>query len=292
MPDIHSNALRPDTAHGGSVSAAHRGRVHVCTLTGWNASVARLLDAAGLAEQLSGRRTVLLKPNLVEASNPPITTPVALTAAVVDYILTHHPEMRLIIGEGCGSLDYETQHCFDSLGYTELAEEQGVELLDLNCAPLEQLKNPRCRRWPQMHLPTVLFDAYLISLPVLKAHTLAGVTLTLKNMMGVAPPRHYQQGGHWKKATFHTDIHKAVLDLNRYRCPDFTLLDASVGMRKAHLWGPPCDPPPNLLVAGYDPVAVDAYGCGLLGRAWQSIDHIAQAHGELGQAHPLQILEA
>jgi len=116
------------------------------------------------------------------------------------------------------------------------------------------------------------------------------VTLTMKNMMGLAPPQHYCAGS-WKKSAFHDRIQDAVADLNRYRTPDFTLLDASVGMAKAHLWGPTCDPPVKRLAAGFDPVALDAYGTMLLKRRWQDIGHIRSLHGELGQADPLEIID-
>ena len=71
-----------------------------------------------------------------------------------------------------------------------------------------------------MHLPEIVFDTFLLSVPVLKAHTLAGITLTLKNMMGLPPPAHYQQRNGWKKSKFHHSIGLAIADLNRYRCPD------------------------------------------------------------------------
>ena len=142
-----------------------------------------------------------------------------------------------------------------------------------------------------MYLPRIVFESFLISVPVLKAHSLAGVTLTMKNMIGLAPPAHYQQGGNWKKASFHQRIQEAVLDLNRYRTPDFTLLDATIGMQEAHLWGPTCDPPPNRLAASFDPVAVDSYGCGLLGIKWDSIGHVRMAHNVLGSAAPLAVVE-
>ena len=94
-----------------------------------------------------------------------------------------------------------------------------------------------------MYLPELLFNSFLISVPVLKAHSLAEVTLTMKNMLGCAPPHHYQCGGRWKKSAFHEQIQEAVLDLNRYRTPDFTVLDATVGMSEAHVWGAHCQPP-------------------------------------------------
>ena len=196
----------------------------------------------------------------------------------------------MIVGEGTGARDYDTFYPFRQLGYVEMAERLGIELIDLNVQPLISMQLPNCHRWPEMNLPKIVMQSFLLSVPVLKAHSLASVTLTMKNMMGCAPPSHYQRGGHWKKASFHANIQDAVLDLNRYRTPDFTVLDATVGMQEAHLWGPTCHPPHRKIAAGRDPVAVDAYGAGLLGRKWQQIGHLAGAHGELGIADPLEIV--
>lgn len=235
---------------------------------------------------------MLVKPNLVEAMAPPITTPVGLVACLIRYLQENVPHARIVIGEGNGALAYDTFHCFDLLGFAEMADRLDVELLDLNGAPLVKKTNQLCRQWPEMFLPEIVFDSFLISVPVLKAHSLAGVTLTMKNMMGLAPPAHYHKGGHWKKAAFHDNIQEAILDMNRYRSPDFTVLDATVGMQEAHLWGPTCQPPPNRLAAAYDPVAIDAFGAGLLKRKWRQIGHISGAHGELGVAEPLTIEDA
>jgi len=269
-----------ERGQGGDAAASRR----VCwrEFSGWRETLPLLLTASGLAPALAGRRRILIKPNLVEPLAPPITTPVALVEALVEYLREAAPTAELVIGEGCGSKEYDTWHCFRELGYLDLARRLGVELVDLNEAELVELANPSCRRWPRMHLPALAFDAFLLSVPVLKVHTLAGVTLTMKNMMGLAPPVHYQRGGHWKKAAFHEQVQEAVFDLNRYRTPDFTLLDATVGMAEAHLWGATCRPPVNRLVAGFDPVAVDAFGAGLLGRDWRQIDHIRLADGLLG----------
>jgi uncharacterized protein (DUF362 family) len=244
-----------------------------------------------LPDRLATEKGILIKPNLVEPLEPPITTPAGLIAALVDYIHTCNPNLEIIIGEGSGSLSNTTLQVFEILGYSKLADISGVTLLDLNEAPLVHMQNSKCKRWPEMHLPRIALESFLISVPVLKAHSLAGVTLTMKNMVGLAPPAHYQQGGHWKKASFHQKIQEAVFDLNRYRTPDFTLLDATIGMQEAHLWGPTCDPPPNRLAAGYDPVAMDSYGCSLLGIKWDSVGHLDMAHGILGSATPLTVVE-
>lgn len=273
----------------GSIPVGYEGRVFVVEHGGSFAeSVALLCERAGLSGRIDGK-PVLIKPNLIEAMRPPITTPAVLVEGIVSYLKEAVDGVRIIIGEGTGASEYATDHCFATLGYDQLASKYNIPLLDLNEAELVEKRRPDCRRWPVMHLPAIVYDSFLLSVPVLKAHSLAGVTLTMKNMMGAAPPSHYQRGGHWKKSSFHEDMQAAVLDLNRYRAADFTLLDATVGMQVAHLWGPVCDPPPNKLAAGYDPVAIDAFGAGLLGRNWRDIGHIRGAHGELGVADPLRL---
>lgn len=253
-------------------------------------SLPPLLDAAGLLDDINGHDTVLIKPNLVEALDPPITTHVDITATLIDYLRLHIPDTRIIVAEGTGSLEYDTFHCFQRLGYMDLKNKKDVQLVDLNIEPCRHLTNDACNRWPELYLPELVLDSYLISVPVLKAHSMCRVTLTMKNMMGCAPPAHYQAGG-WGKSSFHTRLDEAVFDLNRYRTPDFSITDAAVGMARAHLWGPTCSPPVKKILAGYDPVAIDAYGTELLDRSWRDIGHISMADGILGSAQPLEIKE-
>jgi hypothetical protein len=45
------------------------------------------------------------------------------------------------------------------------------------------------------------------------------------------------------------------------------------------------------LAAGFDPVALDSYGCRLLGVRWDTIGHIVRAHTVLGIADPITVAE-
>ena len=251
----------------------------------WQSSVDKLLvgaDFSGIFAE-SEKQKILLKPNLVSSDPPPITTPVQLIEAIIIGIRKISPEIELVIGEGTGIKEYDTDYPFQKLGYTAMAAKLGVDLIDLNYSSLVNFKKPDCSRWPEMHIPEIVMDSFILSVPVLKAHSLAEVTLTMKNMVGVAPPEFYDSGS-WKKSAFHQDIQNAVFDLNRYRTPDFSIIDATEGMSEAHLWGPSCNPPPNKLAASADPVAIDAWGCGVLNKKWQNISHISQANGLLGDA--------
>lgn len=272
-------------------SLKHQGIVWSGPSSSLEESMKTLLEAAGLYEALKSERQIILKPNLVEALDPPVTTPARFMEAIVHQLLETCPHLKIIIADGTGSLSYDTFHCFDVLGYRQLADLGGVELVDLNTEPCRHLQNPDCTRWPEMYLPELVFNSFLISVPVLKAHSMSRVTLTMKNMMGCAPPAHFQGNGGWGKSSFHRQIHEAIFDLNRYRTPDFTILDASIGMAQAHLWGPTCDPPVGKIAVSYDPVALDAYGTSLLGRSWQDIAHIRMAHQVLGSADPVTVKE-
>ena len=126
-----------------------------------------------------------------------------------------------------------------------------------------------------MYLPEIAMSHYLISVPVLKAHSFSEITGTLKNMIGLAPPKHYSgRFGTWKKAVFHHRMHQSIVDLNRYRTPDLSLMDATVGMPDYHLGGAHCDPPLGKLIAGFDPLQVDRRSAELLGLRWQRIAHL------------------
>lgn len=263
--------------------------LYIAEFISWEKTVPALLEKSALQKIISQGRRVLLKPNLVNAEPPPVTTPVKLLSAIIDFLKSKCADIEIIIGEGCGDTSFDTWTPFRKLGYADMAAEKNVQLIDLNEAALTKLSRKDCKRWPEIYLPSVILDSFLISVPVLKAHSMADVTLTMKNMLGAAPPKHYNAGS-WKKSAFHSKLHEAIFDLNKYRTPDFTILDATIGMSQAHLWGPHCSPPPNLMAASEDPVAIDAFGTEILKKDWRNIPHISLADKILGYAEPLNTI--
>lgn len=242
--------------------------------TSYEESVPEALDAIGAADVLRRQTAVLIKPNLINASPFPITTPAECVEAVIRYVRSCS-EASIVVGEGCGDSKLETPEVFQRLGYVELARRLAVELVDLNYAPLVELQDPDRPVFKKMFLPEIATTHYLISVPVLKAHSFSQLTGTLKNMIGLAPPKHYSgRFGSWKKAVFHGKMHQSIVDLNKYRTPDLSLMDATVGMPDYHLGGAHCDPPLNKLIAGLDPLEVDRRSAELLGLKWQKIEHL------------------
>jgi uncharacterized protein (DUF362 family) len=240
----------------------------------YDVSVERCMAAGGAAELLIDGRPVMLKPNLINDSPHPVTTPPEFCEAVIAFV-RKHTDAPIVIAEGCGDAVLDTSAVFARLGYAELAKRLDVRLMDLNTAALICLTDHRCKVFPEMWLPEVVFEHVLISLPVLKAHSLARLTGSMKNMMGLAPPEHYGgRNGGWKKSVFHHRLDAAIVELNRYRAPDFTVMDATIGLADYHLGGACCDPPVNRILSGRDARAADREAAGLLGVDWQKIGYL------------------
>ncbi len=257
--------------------------VAAVTFRDYQDSVAAGLDAVGAAAVLGRQRRVLIKPNLVTDAPPPVTLPAACAEAVVRYVRACS-DAEVLVAEGPGQVGLSGLDALHLHGYGALARRYAVTLVDLDTAELERLENPASSVFPELWLPRVVLESFVVSAAVLKAHSLAGVTLSMKNMMGCAPAAHYRRGGDWNKASFHARMGASVFELNRYRKPDLALVDASVGLAEFHLGGPTCDPPVNRIVTGFDPVAVDAAGATLLGMDWRRVEHIRLADGVLGSA--------
>lgn len=237
------------------------------------AGVPLALDLLEAPSVLGRQQRILVKPNLVNASPHPVTTSADFCEAVI-RALRRYTVADIVVAEGTGAAGMETPEVFERLGYTRMALRLGIKLIDLNHEPLKTLADPSCKVFPEIHLPEIAFTHFIVSLPVLKAHSLAGITGTRKNMIGFAPPQYYGSFGGWKKSTFHLQMHGAISDLNRYRTPDLTLLDASVGLAEYHLGGPVCDPPVGKLVAGFNGLDVDRAAAGLLGINPDDIPHL------------------
>ena len=169
--------------------------VSIVEFTDYDHSVNAALDDINAADTLCRQEKIILKPNIINASPPPVTTTVACTEAVLDYCRSVS-DVEIVIAEGCGGLD--TLDAFERLGYEDLSRRKDVNLIDLDREGTVLLKNRSFKYLPKFHMPECLIDGFLISIPVLKAHSMADVTLSLKNMVGVAPARHYQASSYRK----------------------------------------------------------------------------------------------
>jgi uncharacterized protein (DUF362 family) len=251
----------------------------------YKSSIAKALDLIGAGARLPQEGLIIIKPNLTNSSPPPVTTSVAAAEAVYNYCKLH-TKVQIIIGEGCGS--GRTPEVFTALGYTDLARNYGIKLVDFNQAETVVLKNDNALQLKQFHIPTIVPEAFVISLPVLKDHSFTKTTITMKNMFGIAPGRFY--AGSWNKSKLHSpSADKSVVDVCLYKKPDLSVVDATVALKGMHLAGK--QKTLDLILAGFDPVAVDALGSKLLGHNPKRLEYLTLANGLLGNMDNIEIVK-
>ncbi|HDZ21272.1 hypothetical protein LCGC14_0181700 [marine sediment metagenome] len=253
--------------------------------TDYATSVSNALDAIGAAELLPDDRLIIIKPNLTINRPPPVTTNVAAAEAVIDYVRAHC-DAEVVIGEGCGQ--GETGDLFADRGYQDLAQRKGIRLIDFNTAPEVRLTRDDARVLKEFFMPAVCVDAFIISLPVLKDHSMTTTSVSMKNFFGLASAPHYR--GAWNKSDLHSpSTHGCVVDICCYKRPDLCVVDAAVGLTGAHLHGDPKEF--GVILAGVDPVAVDAVGSRMLGHKPEKIKYIKWADGILGSMQDIEVIE-
>jgi uncharacterized protein (DUF362 family) len=101
----------------------------------------------------------------------------------------------------------------------------------------------------------VLSADVLINIPAAKAHSETGVSLGLKNAMGLI----------WDRKSFHTmfDLHQGIADLGRVVKPQLTIVDATRALLTNGPAGPGETSTPGRIIAGTNVASVDAYALGV-----------------------------
>jgi len=215
-------------------------------------------------EVISIDNHVLVKPNYIEASHPStgITTDARVVEGVVKF-LREQGTKNIVIGEGSGFSD--TMHAFKVAGVDEVARRWNVEIVDLNKDELVEVQIPNPFALRKVKIAKTALESRIVSVPKLKLHRTAGVTLSLKNMMGAVMP----------KGSIHNPLSEKIADLASILKPCMAVVDGIIGGEGHELARKPVEM--NLVIAGTDPVAVDAVGTAVMGFDPKNVKHLRLA---------------
>jgi len=215
------------------------------------ALVRKALECLGGVRRFIARGdVVVIKPNIAwdrtpeQAAN---TNPLAV-AEMVRQCLDAGAKKVIVTDVSCN----EPHRCFERSGIARAASTEGAEIV----LPEERLfhqvnlRGDVLGEWPVLE-PFIAADK-MINFPVAKSHSLTGVTLGMKNWYGIL-------GG--ARNRLHQRIHESLADLADVMRPTLTLIDAyRVLIRNGPTGGSLADVLlKKTLVAGTDPVALDAY---------------------------------
>lgn len=248
--------------------------------------VETLFDGLGGVKDIVGRGDkIVMKVNLTGGINsiPSNGAPPA------EYHLTH-PEVVRAVGElllDAGAKElyivealWEPES-FPVLGYTDVAEALGATLIDLN----HEAPYPDFATVPvgEDHFiyKAFLFNRILeeaaafVSIAKLKTHCSAGVTLSMKNLVGTTPMRMYLHSPvdayrtalHGTEKGTNTRLPRVIVDLNRARPIHLAVLDGISTVQGGE--GPwninNSQVKPGMLLAGKNALATDAIGTSVMG---------------------------
>jgi uncharacterized protein (DUF362 family) len=238
------------------------------------------LEELGIGPSWIRGKTVLLKPNLVEPCQnaPQINTHPAVVRASAE-VFRGWDAANVLVAEGPGHCR-DAQLVLEQSGLGAVLTESKVDFIDLNHDEIVLVPNRFAQTTlSRLALPSTLKRAdIIVSLPKLKTHHWAGVTLSLKNLFGVMPGIYY---GWPKNLLHHAGIGRSILDIAAAVQPHLAIVDGIIGMEGD---GPIMGSPKHagVLVIGTNLPAVDATCTRLMGLNPWRVEYLAAASGRLG----------
>lgn len=239
----------------------------------------------GIESLTAGKNKIMLKPNLVCEDRRCTTKPVVIETLIQ---LLQKAGKEVMIGEGSaaaggynniGGKDYQTKnetilnnmqkYVFDKLDYTQLAKELGVPLINLHSGVMHEhvIDNSLAFKSLQLHHSISDIDM-LVSVPMMKTHTLGTVTLGLKNLLGLYPGSVYSSV-RWKIHDIAYNLGSQgvaweILDIAKISKLGLTVIDGSYAMEGD---GPVAGETfkMDVIIAGTNPFATDMVASKVMG---------------------------
>jgi uncharacterized protein (DUF362 family) len=212
---------------------------------------------------------VVVKPNPITPSGPEVAA--NTNPFVVETVV------RLCMEAGASEVvvvSHDAQRNFEGNGIMEAATRAGARVVAaMNRDLYRSLPVLRGKILHDVEIIEEILDANVfINIPIVKHHAGAIVTLSMKNLMGI----------NWDRRFFHQNgLQQCIADMNTVVKTDLIVMDANRILLTNGPSGPGQTRDEKAVIAGTDPVAIDAYGTTLLGRDPNDIGHIRYAH-ELG----------
>jgi uncharacterized protein (DUF362 family) len=231
-------------------------------------------ELGGIGRFISRGDVVVLKPNIAWDRTPEqaANTNPELVAEVVRLCREAGASRVVVTDVSCN----DPRRCFQRSLIAESARAEGAEVILPEERKFKEvdLRGDVLSTWPVFE-PFLAADK-VINLPIAKHHSLTGVTLGMKNWYGIL-------GG--QRHRLHQRIQESLVDLADFMRPTLTVMDAyRVLMRNGPTGGSIADVAlKKTLVAGTDPVAIDAY----VAKAYWNLDAAQLPYLELAQARGL-----
>jgi uncharacterized protein (DUF362 family) len=238
----------------------------------------------GLADVIHPGARVTIKPNLTGGTWSDATLPAPPTELFVTHPALVQALSELLIDAGAGQIriveGLGDEAIFRAWGYADVASRVNAELIDL-CKPAPYSDfvtfpvGPSRQIYDVFYMNAALKEVdVFISFAKMKCHSTTGVTLSLKNLIGLPPISLYRRDEKQNhRSAFHesTDydqrLPRVAIDLNLAMPIHLALIDGIKTVEAgAGAWDGGYNPvQPGLIVASKNPVVADAVSTALMG---------------------------
>lgn len=252
----------------------------------------------GIRAVTPGQNRILLKPNLVAPDRNYTTNPEVVRAVAK---IMKDAGKKVMIGEGSAAADNFNffgneqfitrkaeilnamqQHVFDTLGYSEIAKSLDIPLINLHTGEIIEIPLDGGLIAKTIKIHKMLSEVDLVcSIPIMKTHVLATVTLAMKNLIGLYPGTEYYA----MRTLLHdralekgsVGVAYEVIDINRSVKTGLSIIDATMAMEgNGPTEGTPVEM--GLIIAGTSALATDMVGASIMGFEIDEIPTFKLAH--------------
>ncbi len=182
---------------------------------------------------------------------------------------------------------HQWERTYRNSGIADAAREAGADVIHVDRSRFRDMEIGGGRLQTHPVYPEIVESDLVINVPVAKHHGSTTVTLCMKNYMGVVENR----------GVFHQDLPSCIRDITAFMKPRISVLDAIRVLTANGPTGGNLDDVRRMdtVAAGTDVVALDAFGCELLGHDPHTIDTVTYGHeaglGEIDFRDKLNVRE-
>ncbi len=236
---------------------------------------------------LKKSKEVYIKINGIDFKKHTYTSPEVLEAVIL-YLKKKGAKVYVMENSTQANL---TRLVFTITGYKEICEKSGVNIIYLDEEDTKTFEftgkpsveeDPKGYNLKTFRLPETIVNIMenrdkitYINIPKLKTHSMAVVTLGIKNQWGF--PQHADRG-----KDHNYNLHSKLVDMYEFIQPDITLIDGTEGTIHGHypptVWENKLVIPFNILIGGRDTLAVDVVGARIFGLKIEEIPHLKIAY--------------
>ena len=236
---------------------------------------------------LKSSKEVYIKVNGIDFKKHAYTSPEVLEE-VIKYL--KDKDAKIYVMENSTQANM-TRIVFAITGFKDVCERNEAEILYLDEEDTESFEfkgkpsaedKPMGYNLKSFRLPKTIIKIMknrdsmtYINIPKLKTHSMARVTLGIKNQWGF--PQHADRG---KDHNF--NLHSKLVDVYEYIKPDITIIDGIEGTIHGHYpptaWENKLVKKFEILIGGRDTLAVDVVGARIFGLTLDDVPHLKIAH--------------